>query len=451
MLLPRLTARARLALLSAVVFFVGVLGAVLPFVVEATLRERALELRVVQSALSAAANTMRPDDPLDPLLTSAPLTTLALFGPGDAPPRAAGQANAQIGALFALCAPTQLSGEVRLIESGASLVACARLVNAPELTLVGVTDSPEIHRRRRFTQVTVIAVALASLAAAVSIGAVRRLLSPLSGMAEAARQLARGETQLDLSRPADPELVPLADALRQLAAARNSQLDDIQQRLELTRQLAAIVAHEVRNPLQSLTMLADVVAHEPDPEARRALLRSIQHELGTIETVVQRLLGSGGDLRLVRRATPLDELIHRAIVLLEPSAREAKVKLEVEIAEPLRAEVDSALLRRALENVVRNAVALLGARGGGRVLVRLERHNAQHARVTVDDSGAGVALADRERIFELGVSGRPGGSGLGLPLARMVARAHGGTLEVSESPLGGARFILEVPLTTEPA
>lgn len=445
----RLTARARLAWLAALLSAGAVLGAVMPFVIDSSLRERRLELRSVQVALANVSLSLRSGDSLDGLIRDSSIHAVALLDAEGAPLSVIGTTEGEAQALHALCPPSLTAGVVWLKETDRALVACTRLSHEPGVTLLGVADSPEALRRDRLTQVTVLAFAFASLAAAMSIGAVRRLLSPLTGMTAAARQLARGETDLTLPEPADPELVPLADALRQLAVARNAQLDDIQQRLELTRQLAAIVAHEVRNPLQSLTMLADVVAHEPDAEARALLLQAIQQELTMIETVVQRLLGSGGDLRLVRRSTNLAELIDRALILIGPAAREAKVKLSAEIGQPLTAEVDSAMMRRALENVVRNAVSILGAAGGGRVVVRLEGAGDGWARVVVDDSGSGVAPTDRARIFELGVTGRPGGSGLGLPLARMVANAHGGNLGVEESPLGGARFTFLIPLSTE--
>ncbi|MCB9743165.1 MAG: HAMP domain-containing histidine kinase [Alphaproteobacteria bacterium] len=266
-------------------------------------------------------------------------------------------------------------------------------------------------------------------------------------MTEEARRLASGGPVTALG-PMDPDLQPLADALEQLSAALSAQEDDIQQRLALTQQLAAIVAHEVRNPLQSLTMLADVVAHCDDPEERKELLRSIQQELGLIEVVVQRLVSSGDALRLVRRSTTLWALIGRCVRLQGPEAREAGVKLEAELIEAAEGQLDGPLLRRAIENLIRNAVTALAKQEGGHVRVRLEREG-DVALVHVDDDGPGVPEEEREDIFRAGVSGRPDGTGLGLPLARRVAEAHGGSLLVTHSPLGGARFTLTLPLHPE--
>ena len=76
--------------------------------------------------------------------------------------------------------------------------------------------------------------------------------------------------------------------------------------------------------------------------------------------------------------------------------------------------------------------------------------SGKYIKITVDDDGAGVPEGDRQHIFLLGVSHREGGTGLGLALARKVAEAHGGTLDVGDSPLGGARFTLSIPLEPRP-
>ena len=107
--------------------------------------------------------------------------------------------------------------------------------------------------------------------------------------------------------------------------------------------------------------------------------------------------------------------------------------------------MDAALFRRAVENLVSNAISIRGDSGGGVVEITLEAHT-DAVLVHVDDDGEGVPETDRERIFISGVTRRRGGTGLGLALARKVAEAHGGTLSVTNSHLGGARFTLALPL-----
>ena len=274
----------------------------------------------------------------------------------------------------------------------------------------------------------VLVLVLATLAAGLVATAVRRGLAPLDELSAAAGRLAAGEP-LQLAPPDEAELQPVASALVALEAAQREREDAVAVRLELSQQLAGIVAHEVRNPLQSLAMLTDLACHEEDAEQRRAHLEAITRELGLVEEVVRRLVEGGDQLHLVRRPTELRRLARRCLDLV---GVEAPDRLALE-GEGAVLEVDGALVRRALENLVRNAL-----RHGQQVRVKVGSRG-----LVVEDDGPGVPEADRERIFDAGVSGS-GGTGLGLALARRVAEGHGGSLRCEDSELGGARFVLQL-------
>ena len=308
-----------------------------------------------------------------------------------------------------------------------------------------VLGDPAVDRRGALRRRAVgFGFIVGTLAAALIIASVRRLTTPVATISNAARRLARGERSVRVEVPDEPEMRPLAEALNQLAVAVEEQEDEVQGRAALTRQIAALVAHEVRNPLHSLTLLADVIAYEPDADARREGLIAIQRELGLIEEVVRRLVDSGDSLHLVRREADLVQVVERSFQLQGPRAREVEVALQREGAAVALATVDGALVRRAVENLVQNAIELCGAAGGGQVSVRVAEGGGGWV-ITVDDDGPGVPEHDREPIFEAGVTRREGGTGLGLHLARKVARAHGGDLDCTESPAGGARFTLTLP------
>lgn len=274
----------------------------------------------------------------------------------------------------------------------------------------------------------VLVAVLATLAAGLVATAVRRGLAPLDQLTSAAGRLADGQP-LDLDAPEEPELQPVAAALRALEAAQKEREDAVAARLELSQHLAGIVAHEVRNPLQSLGMLSDLACHEEDPGRRREHLQHINRELALVEEVVRRLVDGGDELHLVRRPTDLHRLARRCLDLV---GVEAPGRTRLDGAE-VTLDVDGALVRRALENLVRNAL-----REGARVRVTIGPRG-----LVVEDDGPGVAPSDRERIFDAGVSGS-GGTGLGLALARRVADAHGGSLRCEASELGGARFVLQL-------
>jgi signal transduction histidine kinase len=115
---------------------------------------------------------------------------------------------------------------------------------------------------------------------------------------------------------------------------------------------------------------------------------------------------------------------------------------------PVVVQGDAAALRRALLNLVDNAVKYTPA--GGSVVISLER-TPEGAALVVEDTGIGIAAADVQRVFEpfvrldAGRSRDTGGSGLGLAIARSIALAHGGTLEVESRPAAGSRFTIRLP------
>ncbi len=233
------------------------------------------------------------------------------------------------------------------------------------------------------------------------------------------------------------------DELEEELGDRSSSLG----RLAWTRQIAAIVAHEVRNPLQSLTALIDLMAYEPEESDRRELQQALQRELETIEVVIRRLVDSGDELEILRRTVELEALLDSCVEVHRPRARAAGVSLRLMAPKAHRIALDPPLTRRAVENMLVNALQALSEEGQQGAIEVSVLPGPRNITVHIDDSGPGVRPEDRVRLFEPGYSRRPGGTGLGLFLAAKVADAHGGTLEVGQSPLGGARFSLTLPRT----
>jgi signal transduction histidine kinase len=121
------------------------------------------------------------------------------------------------------------------------------------------------------------------------------------------------------------------------------------------------------------------------------------------------------------------------------------VAIAIDDAPPAGVAIDGDRLTLVLVNLIDNAVK--HGRSGGAVFVTADTNDRRFARVTVDDDGPGIAPADRERVFTLGQrAATPAlGSGIGLAVVRLMLERAGGRVEVEESPLGGARFVVFVP------
>ena len=332
------------------------------------------------------------------------------------------------------------------------------LPDGSTLSLLGDTTAiADVRRQLRILMLGAGAVTLLLAAAALTF-AVRRALSPLDSMTSVARRITNGDRgrrllptkpNTDLGRTAsavDEMLDALEDAeRREASAARAARLAE-----EDMRRFLADAAHELRTPVAGISALAQSLQrdaeHRPDRVARWSEL------LVGESSRASRLVGDMLDSVRAENTSDLDatdtdlaDITRRTVeraALLMPD-----IRFDVDATQPFPVRVDVGRIEQILSNVLDNAGRFTPS--GGTIRVAVGRDT--HAFVTVDDEGPGVAEADRERIFERLVrlnSARDrasGGVGLGLSIARTLARAHGGELVCLAGP-SGARFRLTLPL-----
>jgi signal transduction histidine kinase len=201
-------------------------------------------------------------------------------------------------------------------------------------------------------------------------------------------------------------------------------------------QLAAGVAHEIRSPLNAISMAAQRLARAGgEGSADGEILAALRREVARLNRTVEEFLDLGRTRPLEKRPVDIGRLIEEVVRAEAPAARVDAPPEAVEVG------ADADELRKALANLVRNARQ---AAGEGPVVVAFRRAKGAVA-IEIRDGGPGVAPGDRERIFDHFVSGRAGGTGLGLAIARAAAERHGGHIRVDGAPEGGARFTLTIP------
>lgn len=281
---------------------------------------------------------------------------------------------------------------------------------------------------------------------------VLQLLAPLTKLPDGLRRLAAGERGVSVSYTGLKEVDAMVDLLNAASRAIEDREDAIRGRIQVVQEIARLVAHEVRNPLQSMELLAELIGEETDAESRSSLATTLRDEIRILESVVARLLREqpGRTLRLSVTKTPVDTLIARVVALRQPEARAAGIELVSGPATGVSLLVDAPLLSRAIENCVANALAFAPPRRG-RVEVAATVDEEGTVHFIVDDNGPGVPPDLTDKIFNRDVTRREGGSGLGLVFVRGVATAHGGRAEHEPSPLGGARFRISIPATPDGA
>jgi signal transduction histidine kinase len=303
-------------------------------------------------------------------------------------------------------------------------------------------------RETRGLRVIVLALGLLSFALVIAslrtLGAVERDVSTLrTSLAALAKDL-----RAPVVRPMLRELGEVASGVAALA----EELDGAQkererlttelgerERLAALGRIAAGIAHEVRNPLASMKLRADLArtSGEATPAVARDL-DDIASEIGRLDRLVSDLLVVAGRRPGPQVDVDFGELVARRVALLAPWATERGV--EVGTDGTALARVDADAIARAVDNLLRNAVDASAA--GGRVHVSVDAHDGE-ARVRVVDHGAGVPSSRAGELFEPFFTTKPSGTGLGLALARAVATAHGGSLTYARDG-DGTRFTLTV-------
>jgi signal transduction histidine kinase len=225
------------------------------------------------------------------------------------------------------------------------------------------------------------------------------------------------------------------------------------ERLATAGKMAAQVTHEIRNPLSSLglnaELLEDELAGAPDKPEARALLRAMQDE-------IERLTGiTESYLRFARLPAPeleladLNQAVEAALEFMRSELAEARVEVVARLAPDLRpALFDRGQIRQALVNLLRNAQEAMPE--GGRVEVTTWS-DAHGAGLQVVDNGPGIPADVAAQIFDSFYTTKSGGTGLGLSLVRQICLAHGGDVRYEENPGGGSRFAITLPDASRPA
>ncbi len=244
----------------------------------------------------------------------------------------------------------------------------------------------------------------------------------------------------------------LAEANAQLLRSRS---------LAALGEMAAGIAHEIRNPLASIGLYAQMLVEDlaDRPETSR-LAGKIGGAVDRIDTIVRDVLRFARDTSVQPRCVTVAGLIEQAIESCRATLAETEVSVVTEEAagDPLWIEVDPSLMVQAISNVIRNAAEAMGEtpEGNRTVRVRVERsirrlpsgERGDRIVIGVEDSGPGIAPEVLERMFNPFFTTRPTGTGLGLAIVHRIVEAHDGHVVVSNRDEGGATVELCVPPMT---
>ena len=225
--------------------------------------------------------------------------------------------------------------------------------------------------------------------------------------------------------------------------------------LSFVGELAAGLAHEIKNPLAGIQGAVDILIRRRDKnDPEREALEGMRHEVVRIDSTVRALLDRARPRLISVKPTSLTEIVERAVALARAQIDNS---LSTQIifeppADPITIQIDAALLEDAILNLIINAIEAVAGKGDVTVSVARSHDQAyaeSEAVVEVTDNGPGISEADLTRIFNPFYTTRPGGTGLGLPAVRRVARSHGGRVEVDSTLGKGSTFSIHLPINSQ--
>lgn len=267
-----------------------------------------------------------------------------------------------------------------------------------------------------------ILLSLALIMAALWLG-MRRITGPLRHLAQAAEEMGIDAPAFSMPRGGPDEVRALSDAMERMQARISGMVAD------RTRMLAAL-GHDLRSPITALRLRAEMVDDDETRERMAAILDEMQD---MVEATLAYARGVSPDQPM----EPTD--ISRLLLDLASELSETGPQVVTGTMEPVTLPLRRTPMRRALRNLIENA-----QRYGGGAVIGLSRMGSDVV-ISIDDKGPGIPDADLSRVFEpftrleQSRSRETGGVGLGLPIARAILHAHGGTVELTNRAKGGLR------------
>ena len=335
------------------------------------------------------------------------------------------------------------SGRQRYDRSGDPYLAVGIYVAANDAAYFEVFPNANLQRTLSVIGTSLAVGATVTTLAAAALGwwASRRLLNPLSRVADAAGELAEGGLDTRLPEENDPDL-------QRLATAFNDMADAVQSRIEREARFASDVSHELRSPLTALTAAVEVLDARRDdlPSRSQQALDVVTSQVRRFDQMVLDLLEisrlDAGVTEYNPEPVILGDLVRR--IAARYNCQHVPVWVDHRWAErPV--PVDKRRLERILANLLGNAEQHAG--GATRIAIDDGGHGYVH--LVVEDAGPGVPMSERTRIFERFARGSAArhrvGTGLGLALVVEHAAVHGGRAWVEDRPGGGARFVVAFP------
>jgi len=222
----------------------------------------------------------------------------------------------------------------------------------------------------------------------------------------------------------------------------------VSERMAQLGRITAGVAHEVKNPLNSMRLWLENLKESlpAGDEMPQQAVRVLDSEIDRLDNVVKRFLDFTRPPEMHQEETALKDLLEDVLAVERPQIDKANIKLITRFADAPLVLVDKQLLKQALINLFVNAIEAMP--GGGQLTASLARRG-ELAEIRITDTGGGIAPENRQRVFQLFFTTRPGGSGIGLASTFRTVQLHNGSIDFESEVGRGTTFRIELPLARQ--
>ena len=314
--------------------------------------------------------------------------------------------------------------------------------------LLRPVDAIAEARRTLTWYVLSIAVLVTGLVALISHLIGRNLTNPIKILVDSTARVATGNLDEQCELKTHDEIGDLAAAFNRMTRDLKQSRDKLIQaeRLATAGKMSASFAHEIRNPLSSMRMLAQMLMQKPEMsvEKHQQSLRYILEEIERIDVIVKGLMDFAGPTALNLTQQPLAPVLQAVLALMEANLAHHKIQLVLDLLpETPEIQFDSDKLKQAFMNVVLNAIEAMPQGGVLKVSATMDKNRVS---IKVADTGVGIPEKDLSHLFEPFFTKKTRGTGLGLVNVKRILEEHGGSVEI-ESTLGeGTEVSLWLPL-----
>ena len=293
-----------------------------------------------------------------------------------------------------------------------------------------------------------IAVLVMALIAFISYRIGKNLTNPIKVLVDSTARVATGDLDEQCEIKTHDEIGDLAAAFNQMTRELKTSRDQLIQaeRLATAGKMSASFAHEIRNPLSSMRMLAQMLMQKPEMsgEKHQQSVRYILEEIERIDTIVKGLMDFARPATLDLKQQPLTPVLQAVLDLMAANLAHHKIQLVLDLLpETPEIQFDSDKLKQAFMNVVLNAMEAMPQGGTLRVSTFTENDNIC---IRVVDTGVGIPAADLEHLFEPFFTRKTRGTGLGLANVKRILEEHGGKVEIESTPNEGTTVSMWLPI-----